>query len=192
MAGLALALLVALGLNGLGPFDLRAQVARQDLAAALDQYTSAPAVHVTGTFDRDGHGYQVDVTIDKNGDSQGTVVSDGNKVEERYVGGHGYALAGFPPLVGFFGKLFLFTAGVSAGWTWLVVIGVLTSVVSVAYYLRVVVHVFTPTAERREVDRTPGPLVAVTVSAALAVVLGIFPSVVQAAGVLGAGPLAGH
>jgi NADH-quinone oxidoreductase subunit N len=102
------------------------------------------------------------------------------------------SLAGFPPLVGFFGKLFLFTAGVSAGWTWLVVIGVLTSVVSVAYYLRVVVHVFTPTAERREVERTPGPLVAVTVSAVLAVVLGIFPSVVQAAGVLGAGPLAGR
>jgi NADH-quinone oxidoreductase subunit N len=102
------------------------------------------------------------------------------------------SLAGFPPLVGFFGKLFLFTAGVSAGWTWLVVIAVLGSVVSVAYYLRVVLHVFTPSAEAREVDRTPGPLVAVTVSAVLAVILGIFPSVVQAAGVLGAGPLAGH
>ena len=103
------------------------------------------------------------------------------------------SLAGFPPLVGFFGKLFLFTAGVSAGWTWLVVIGVLTSVISVAYYLRVVVHVFTPLAEARAVDRTPGPLVAVTVSAALAVLLGIFPSVVQAAGLLSAGPLApGH
>jgi len=103
------------------------------------------------------------------------------------------SLAGFPPLVGFFGKLFLFTAGVSAGWTWLVVIGVLTSVLSVAYYLRVVVHVFTPLADARDVDRTPGSLVAVTVSAALAVLLGIFPSVVQAAGLLGAGPLAsGH
>ena len=102
------------------------------------------------------------------------------------------SLAGFPPLVGFFGKLFLFTAGVSAGWTWLVVIGVLTSVVSVAYYLRVVVHVFTPTTERRELDRTPGPIVAVSVSAVLALVLGLYPPIVQAAGVLGAGPLAGH
>ncbi len=101
------------------------------------------------------------------------------------------SLAGFPPLVGFFGKLFLFTAGVSAGWTWLVVIAVLTSVISVAYYLRVVVHVYTPLAEVREVDRTPGPLVAVTVSAVLALVLGIFPMVVQGAGVLGAGPVIG-
>jgi hypothetical protein len=94
LAGLALALLVALGLNGIGPLDLRAQVARQDLSAALDRYSNAPAVHVRGAFDRDGHPYQVDVTIDKNGDSQGTVVSDGTKVEERYVGGHAYALAG--------------------------------------------------------------------------------------------------
>ena len=61
------------------------------------------------------------------------------------------SLAGFPPFVGFFGKLFLFTAGVSTGWTWLVVIAVLTSVVSVAYYLRVVLHVYTPVGAERAV-----------------------------------------
>ncbi|HEY4025715.1 MAG TPA: NADH-quinone oxidoreductase subunit N [Candidatus Dormibacteraeota bacterium] len=99
------------------------------------------------------------------------------------------SLAGFPPLVGFFGKLFLFTAGVSSGWTWLVVIAVLTSVLSVAYYLRVVVHVYTPLAEVPEVDRPRGPMVAVTVSAVLAVALGIVPFVIQGAGVMGAGPL---
>ncbi|TME70754.1 MAG: NADH-quinone oxidoreductase subunit N, partial [Chloroflexi bacterium] len=43
------------------------------------------------------------------------------------------SLAGFPPSVGFFGKLFLFTAGVSAGYLWLVVLAVLMSVVSVFY-----------------------------------------------------------
>jgi NADH-quinone oxidoreductase subunit N len=99
------------------------------------------------------------------------------------------SLAGFPPLVGFFGKLFLFTAGVSAGWTWLVVIAVLTSVLSVAYYLRVIVHVYTPVADAREIEWAPGPLVAGTVSAVLAVALGIFPWVVQGAGLMGAGPL---
>jgi NADH-quinone oxidoreductase subunit N len=99
------------------------------------------------------------------------------------------SLAGFPPLVGFFGKFLLFTAGVSTGWTWLVVIAVLTSVLSVYYYLRVVVHVYTPAAGERELDRTPGPMVAVTVSALLSVVLGILPWIVQQAGALGAGPL---
>jgi NADH-quinone oxidoreductase subunit N len=99
------------------------------------------------------------------------------------------SLAGFPPLVGFFGKLFLFTAGISAGWTWLVIIAVLTSVLSVAYYLRVVFHVWTPVAKGREVVRAPGPLIAVGVSALLSVVLGILPAAVQAAGFVGASPV---
>jgi NADH-quinone oxidoreductase subunit N len=99
------------------------------------------------------------------------------------------SLAGFPPLVGFFGKLFLFTAGVSTGWTWLVIIAVLTSVMSVAYYLRVVYHVWTPQAEARHVDRAPGPLIAVGVSALLSVALGILPAVVQSAGFVGASPV---
>src|SRR5579859_1305178 len=60
------------------------------------------------------------------------------------------SLAGFPPSVGFFGKLFLFTAGVSAGYTWLVVLAVLMSVVSVFYYIRVLVPVWSraPAGER--------------------------------------------
>ena len=104
------------------------------------------------------------------------------------------SLAGFPPLVGFFGKLFLFTAGVSTGWTWLVVVAVLTSVISVAYYLRVVLHVWTPQPEFVETDRRTGRLVAgaVLLSGLLSVAMGIFPSVVQAAGFLGAGPVAGR
>jgi hypothetical protein len=108
--GLAVAVLVALGLNGVGPLDLRAHVARQDLAAALDQYRKAPAVHVKGTFGRDGHAFQVDITIAKGGDSQGMVVSDGRKVEYRYAGGHGYALAG-PDFWSGQGKLAGFFAG---------------------------------------------------------------------------------
>src|SRR2546421_7762381 len=54
------------------------------------------------------------------------------------------SLAGFPPSVGFFGKLFLFTAGVGAGYTWLVVLAVLMSVVSVFYYVRGLLPVWSP------------------------------------------------
>jgi len=94
LLGLALAILVALGLNGVGPLDLRSPVARQDLTAALAQYAGAPAVHVLGAFKHDGHAFHVDVTIERDGDSQGTVVSDGRTVQYRYAGGRGYALAG--------------------------------------------------------------------------------------------------
>lgn len=110
MAGLALALLVALGLNGMGPLDLRQHVARQALTAALDQYVKAPAMHVRGAFSRDGHVFQLDVTIDRSGDSQGSVVSDGKRVEYRYTGGHGYAMAGQDFWTGQ-GKLAPFFAG---------------------------------------------------------------------------------
>jgi NADH-quinone oxidoreductase subunit N len=103
------------------------------------------------------------------------------------------SLAGIPPLVGFWAKLFVFTAGVQSGWTWLVVIGVLTSVVSVAYYLRVLLHVYTPPPERREFFGAPGPVAAVTASAVLAVLLGILPSLVQGASLLSAAPVSpGH
>lgn len=49
-----------------------------------------------------------------------------------------FALAGFPPTVGFFGKFYLFSAAVKAGYIWLAVIGVMNSFVSVYYYLRVI------------------------------------------------------
>ncbi|HEX8299884.1 MAG TPA: NADH-quinone oxidoreductase subunit N [Rubricoccaceae bacterium] len=48
-----------------------------------------------------------------------------------------FALTGFPPLGGFIGKYLVFSAVVQSGMTWLAVIGVLASVVSAVYYLRV-------------------------------------------------------
>ncbi|MFW6300180.1 MAG: NADH-quinone oxidoreductase subunit NuoN [Oceanicaulis sp.] len=49
-----------------------------------------------------------------------------------------FSIGGMPFLVGFFGKLFVFYAAASAGLVWLVVIALLFSAVSMAYYLKVV------------------------------------------------------
>ena len=49
-----------------------------------------------------------------------------------------FALSGVPPTAGFFGKLYVFLAAINAQLTGLAVIGVLASVVSAFYYLRVV------------------------------------------------------
>jgi NADH-quinone oxidoreductase subunit N len=46
--------------------------------------------------------------------------------------------AGFPLTGGMFGKLFVFSAAYDAGDWWLVVVGVLATAVSIAYYLNVV------------------------------------------------------
>jgi NADH-quinone oxidoreductase subunit N len=48
------------------------------------------------------------------------------------------SLAGFPLTGGFLGKLFVFSAIYEAGWWWLVVIGVLATALSLAYYLNIV------------------------------------------------------
>ena len=69
------------------------------------------------------------------------------------------SLLGFPPLLGFWGKLMLFVAAVSAGHIVLVVIAALNSAVSAAYYLRLVASglLTEPTARSREVERANSP-----------------------------------
>lgn len=49
-----------------------------------------------------------------------------------------FSLTGFPPLGGFMGKYAVFAPAIDAGFTWLVLIGVLMSAISAYYYLRVV------------------------------------------------------
>ena len=88
------------------------------------------------------------------------------------------SLGGLPPTAGFIGKWYIFQAAVSAGYYWLAIIGVLTSVVSVFFYLRVVVMMYM--AER---DGAPEParvtgfgMVALALSIAVIFYLGILPT----------------
>jgi len=60
------------------------------------------------------------------------------------------SLAGIPPLAGFVGKFLLFGASMDAGFTWLVVIAILNSVLSLAVYLRVVVPMYQQRADTME------------------------------------------
>lgn len=48
------------------------------------------------------------------------------------------SLAGIPPFGGFFGKLFIFTAAIEAGYIYLAIIGVIFSVISAYYYLKII------------------------------------------------------
>ena len=91
------------------------------------------------------------------------------------------ALAGLPPTGGFVAKFYLFGAGVKAGLVWLVVIAVLNSVVSVYYYLRLVVLMYMrePGEEPARPSRGPGwsyALAALLLAAAGILNFGIFPS----------------
>jgi NADH-quinone oxidoreductase subunit N len=88
------------------------------------------------------------------------------------------SLGGFPPLAGFIAKWYVFTAAMEAGQVALAIIGVLTSVVSVFFYLRVVVMMYmTPTDSPVQVPPVPRMAgAALVVSAIIIVYLGILPA----------------
>jgi NADH-quinone oxidoreductase subunit N len=98
------------------------------------------------------------------------------------------SLAGFPPSVGFFGKLFLFTAGVSAGYTWLVVLAVVMSVVSVFYYVRVLIPVWSTSARTDRLSTSFTTTSVVTLSGVASVLLGVYPTTLLIVAQLGSNP----
>jgi NADH-quinone oxidoreductase subunit N len=88
------------------------------------------------------------------------------------------SLGGFPPTAGFIGKWYIFAAAVQEGYFWLAIIGVLSSVVSVFFYLRIIVMMYMTDGKREAATPAVSPLA--TAGLALAVVgifyLGILPS----------------
>jgi NADH-quinone oxidoreductase subunit N len=87
------------------------------------------------------------------------------------------SLAGIPPAAGFFGKFLLFKAAVATGQYALVVAGVLTSAVSVYYYLRVVVSMYMdPAGAAAEEKPSASVTVVVGVAALFTLLLGLVPS----------------
>ncbi len=88
------------------------------------------------------------------------------------------SLGGFPPMAGFIAKWYVFSAAIKAGYTWLAIIGVLTSVVSVFFYLRIIVMMYmTADESRRAVPPIPAAAgAALVVSAVLVIYLGVLPA----------------
>jgi NADH-quinone oxidoreductase subunit N len=88
------------------------------------------------------------------------------------------SLGGFPPLGGFIAKWYVFTAAMQAGYNWLAIIGVVTSVVSVFFYLRIIVMMYmTPSVTPLRFPAVPKLAGAAVIgSAVLVFYLGILPT----------------
>ncbi|MCP4704509.1 MAG: NADH-quinone oxidoreductase subunit N [candidate division Zixibacteria bacterium] len=88
-----------------------------------------------------------------------------------------FALAGFPPTAGFFGKFYLFSEAVKAGYIWLTVIAVMNSFVSVYYYLRVVVVAYfgKTDEEFQPVSFKPAIVLVLLITATGTLAIGLFP-----------------
>ncbi|MCX7611042.1 MAG: NADH-quinone oxidoreductase subunit N [Ignavibacterium sp.] len=87
-----------------------------------------------------------------------------------------FSLAGIPPFAGFFGKYYIFMAAIKSDLTILAILGVLSSVISVYFYLRLVVLMYFKDSETElGVSKTNSGLIALYISVLLIILLGIFP-----------------
>ncbi len=88
-----------------------------------------------------------------------------------------FSLAGFPPTAGFLAKFYVFSAAVRQGLVSLVIVAVLASLISVFYYLRIIVYMYMKTPER-EIDITmenPALFLVLFLCLYSVLQLGIFP-----------------
>lgn len=86
------------------------------------------------------------------------------------------SLAGVPPLAGFLGKLYVFSAAISAGFVWLAIFGVINSVISAYYYLRVIARMaLDEPAEPVEWSRCVGLTIGTALAAIGTVMIGLWP-----------------
>ena len=89
-----------------------------------------------------------------------------------------FSLSGLPPTAGFIAKFYVFKTAVDSGYTGIALVGILTSIVSVYYYLRVVYYLYMKEAP----EGYAVPVAGMFATGALAIsmigifVIGIFPT----------------
>lgn len=95
-----------------------------------------------------------------------------------------FSLAGIPPFAGFFGKYMLFYAAIESGFTWLTIIAVVSSVISVWFYLGLIVKMYfnAPQPETHEANAGLAGI-SLAVCTIAVILLGIIPSIIT--GMLG-------
>ena len=101
------------------------------------------------------------------------------------------ALIGVPPTGIFIAKLYIFTAAVKGGLAWLAIIGVINSVVSAYYYVRIIRVMFLEApASDEPIPLSPASWVALTASGASMLWMGIAPGYVLRAAEIAVSALA--
>ncbi len=86
------------------------------------------------------------------------------------------SLAGIPPTAGFLAKYYVFLAAINSGYLWLVLVGLLTSVIALYYYATVIRKMYFPLDQPEGGFPVPVPLmIALGISGLGVLLLGVFP-----------------
>lgn len=92
------------------------------------------------------------------------------------------SLVGIPPMAGFVGKFYLFAAAIQKGYYWIVVLGVLTSVISLYYYMSVAYQMYFKTgSDDSKISINPTLAIAIVVALAGTLLIGVYPDPVISA-----------
>ncbi|MDD5686517.1 MAG: NADH-quinone oxidoreductase subunit N [Elusimicrobia bacterium] len=86
------------------------------------------------------------------------------------------SLTGIPPFSGFIGKFYLFASAIKTNYIWLAVVGVLNSVISLYYYLRIVYYMFFKNSNQKNIVK-PSPIVTsvLIITLLFTITIGILP-----------------
>jgi NADH-quinone oxidoreductase subunit N len=88
-----------------------------------------------------------------------------------------FSMAGVPPTVGFFAKMFVLEAVISVDMTWLALVGVFFSIIGAYYYLRIVkLMYFDKPEDQSELTAGLDTKIVLSVNGLAMLVFGLFPS----------------
>ncbi len=90
------------------------------------------------------------------------------------------SMAGIPVFAGFFAKLMLFNQSIQAGYTVVVVIAVINTIISIGYYFKLILAMFTkePNESKATIERPILVYAVAIVAVVLNIVFGLFPSLI--------------
>ena len=88
------------------------------------------------------------------------------------------SMAGIPIFGGFFAKLFLFTQTIQAGFIALVIVAVINSIISVGYYFKLILAMYTKEPNEAKIPTPTLYYIVAVVAIILNIALGFFPSIV--------------
>ncbi|MCX6156065.1 MAG: NADH-quinone oxidoreductase subunit N [Candidatus Kapabacteria bacterium] len=91
-----------------------------------------------------------------------------------------FSLAGIPPMGGFFGKYYLFAAAIESGFVWLTIVAVISSIISVYFYIGLVLNMYFKENDGEEFPDVKGAyIISLLIATVGILVIGIYPSILM-------------
>jgi NADH-quinone oxidoreductase subunit N len=87
------------------------------------------------------------------------------------------SLAGIPPMAGFFGKYYLFAAAIKSGFTWLTIVAVIATIISMYFYISLIIQMYFKDRTEKELEIKTGlGLISLIICTIGVLLFGVFPS----------------